>query len=252
MNPISDIMQNKPNKFHQSQNNNNQTPPTSAYDQDQQTNNQDNTAMNEDIQGVNLTEIANKKQDGQNNTSHTQQNQKQEVDTNSELQEIIDFTKNIKSQLNGIISVLEMLKQDDEQSGNKKPIQQKTKNVVEKEVEGVFDGQKMIGSDTNQYEVPIDFIDNKKLVEGDLLRLKIKSNGEKLFKQAGSVKRERLIGNIKYDNQNQQWKVVANNQDLNIMEAFTNIYNVNDGDKVSVLIPANGNSTWATIENVFN
>ena len=50
-------------------------------------------------------------------------------------------------------------------------------------IEGVFDGQHMIGSDGRQYLVPQNYASKSKLVEGDILKLTIQPNGSFLFKR---------------------------------------------------------------------
>ncbi len=54
-------------------------------------------------------------------------------------------------------------------------------------VEGVFDGQGMVGGDGMRYVVPENYASKSKLVEGDMLKLIVKAEGSCVFKQIGPV-----------------------------------------------------------------
>src|SRR3989344_3463282 len=58
-------------------------------------------------------------------------------------------------------------------------------------IEGVFDGQNMVGPDGKLYSVPANYASKSKLVEGDLLKLTISPDGSFIYKQIGPVERER-------------------------------------------------------------
>ena len=58
-------------------------------------------------------------------------------------------------------------------------------NVKGKIVEGVFDGQVMIGPDGKNYPVPANYASKSKLVEGDMLKLTITDDGGFIYKQIG-------------------------------------------------------------------
>jgi len=59
-------------------------------------------------------------------------------------------------------------------------------DVSGKIVEGVFDGQIMIGPDGKSYPVPANYASKSKLVEGDILKLTIADDGGFIYKQIGS------------------------------------------------------------------
>ena len=54
-----------------------------------------------------------------------------------------------------------------------------------KVIEGVFDGQNMVGSDGKTYPVPANYASKSKLVQGDILKLTIAEDGAFLYKQIG-------------------------------------------------------------------
>jgi len=60
-----------------------------------------------------------------------------------------------------------------------------------KVIEGVFDGEIMIGSDKQKYPVPPNYASKSKLIPGDVLKLTILDDGSFLFKQIGPIKRKK-------------------------------------------------------------
>ncbi len=63
-----------------------------------------------------------------------------------------------------------------------------------KVIEGVFDGQNMVGSDGKTYPVPANYASKSKLVQGDILKLTIADDGSFLYKQIGPIARKQLVG----------------------------------------------------------
>ncbi len=117
-------------------------------------------------------------------------------------------------------------------------------------VEGVFDGQNMVGSDGRQYIVPQNYASKSKLVEGDILKLTIQSNGSFLFKQIGPIERERIVGALLRDENTQTWKVVAEGKKYSVLPASVSYYKGQAGDEAVILIPKSAPSKWAAVENV--
>ncbi|HET7630020.1 MAG TPA: hypothetical protein VFK03_01460, partial [Candidatus Saccharimonadales bacterium] len=60
-------------------------------------------------------------------------------------------------------------------------------DTLGKVIEGVFDGQNMVGSDGKTYPVPANYASKSKLVQGDILKLTIADDGTFLYKQIGPV-----------------------------------------------------------------
>src|SRR3990167_4950259 len=69
-------------------------------------------------------------------------------------------------------------------------------DVSGKVVEGVFDGQMMIGPDGKNYPVPANYASKSKLVEGDMLKLTITDDGGFIYKQIGQTARRQIIGTL--------------------------------------------------------
>src|SRR4029078_7891491 len=69
----------------------------------------------------------------------------------------------------------------------------------ERVVEGVFDGQNMQGNDGEEYPVPPNYASKSKLIEGDILKLTIGTDGALMYKQINPIDRKRVIGTLVVD-----------------------------------------------------
>ncbi len=117
-------------------------------------------------------------------------------------------------------------------------------------IEGVFDGQNMVGEDGRVYLVPPNYASKSKLVEGDLLRLAIDDRGRFVYKQRGPIERQRLIGSLVEDEHTGEWKVVAQGQAYRVLTASVTFFDGVTGDEAVILTPRSTPSTWAAIENI--
>lgn len=117
-------------------------------------------------------------------------------------------------------------------------------------LEGVFDGQNMIGSDGKLYMVPPNYASKSKLVEGDIMKLSIQPNGSFMYKQIGPIERQRVMGVLTKDEVTADWKVVADGRKYNILTASVTYFKGNAGDDIVILIPKNAPSKWAAVENI--
>lgn len=115
-------------------------------------------------------------------------------------------------------------------------------------VEGVFDGQNMVGPNEKIYPVPANYASKSKLVERDRLKLTIMPNGSFMYKQIAPIEREFVKGVlVKEDG---QFKVVANGKSFRVLLASVTYYKGNAGDEVTLIIPKGQESSWGTIEAV--
>lgn len=117
-------------------------------------------------------------------------------------------------------------------------------------VEGVFDGQNMIGSDGKLYMVPPNYASKSKLVEGDIMKLTIQPNGSFLYKQIGPIERQRVMGVLTKDEVTGDWKVVGDGRKYNILTASVTYFKGQTSDDIVILIPKNAPSKWAAVENI--
>ncbi len=119
-------------------------------------------------------------------------------------------------------------------------------------VDGVFDGEQMIGEDGKKYLVPPNYASKSKLVEGDLLRLNIHPGGRFIYKQKGPIERQRMLGTLVHDEQTDAWNVLANGSKYRIIAASVSFFKGQAGDEVVVLTPKNAPSHWAAVENIIH
>lgn len=128
---------------------------------------------------------------------------------------------------------------------------EKSPSVVEdntgKVIEGVFDGQNMVGSDSKTYPVPANYASKSKLVQGDILKLTISDDGAFLYKQIGPIARKQLVGTLKLENGH--YFVSVNGKDLRVLLASVTYFKAKPGDQVSVNVPEDDSDCeWAALE----
>ncbi len=114
-------------------------------------------------------------------------------------------------------------------------------------IEGVFDGQNMVGSDGKNYPVPANYASKSKLVQGDILKLTIADDGSFLYKQIGPVPRKQVVGTLKLENGH--YFVDINGRNLRVLLASVTYFKAKPGDQVSVNVPEDDSqSEWAALE----
>lgn len=120
-------------------------------------------------------------------------------------------------------------------------------DVGGKVVEGVFDGQIMIGPDGKSYPVPANYASKSKLVEGDILKLTIADDGGFIYKQIGPVERRQIIGTlVQHDG---AYYVETNGREYRILLASVTYFRITIGDQVTIIVPEdNPEATWAAVE----
>lgn len=124
------------------------------------------------------------------------------------------------------------------------------KSETEKVVEGVFDGESMIGADGERYDVPANYASKSKLVEGDILKLTINNMGAFVYKQIKPIERIRKVGELEQDEQSLQYYAVEDGKKWKLLTASVTYFKGEEGDEVIFLIPAEGGSRWAAVENI--
>jgi hypothetical protein len=114
-------------------------------------------------------------------------------------------------------------------------------------IEGVFDGQAMVGSDGKNYPVPANYASKSKLVQGDILKLTIADDGSFLYKQIGPVPRKQIVGVLKLENGH--YYVDVNGRMFRVLLASVTYFKAKPGDQVSVNVPEDDSHTeWAALE----
>ncbi len=119
--------------------------------------------------------------------------------------------------------------------------------AVGKVIEGVFDGQTMLGPDGKSYPVPANYASKSKLVQGDILKLTIADDGSFIYKQIGPVPRKQVIGTLlQHDG---GYFVDVNGKEYRILLASVTYFKGQIGDQVSVVLPEDETDVeWAALE----
>lgn len=117
-------------------------------------------------------------------------------------------------------------------------------------LEGVFDGSSMIGPDGKAYSVPPNYASKSRLVEGDVMKLTIKTDGSFLFKQIGPVERKRVKGTVAFDASTSSYVAISDGATYKLLTASVTYFKGQPGDEVVMLVPKSGRSVWASVENV--
>lgn len=115
-----------------------------------------------------------------------------------------------------------------------------------KVVEGVFDGQNMIGPDGKTYPVPANYASKSKLVQGDILKLTIADDGTFIYKQIGPIPRKKVIGLI--EQRGGQYFIKVDDKDYRVLLASVTYFHAQPGDQVTAVIPEDESAEWAAIE----
>ncbi len=120
-------------------------------------------------------------------------------------------------------------------------------DVTGKVIEGVFDGQVMVGPDGKNYPVPANYASKSKLLEGDVLKLTIADDGSFIYKQIGPIERKQIVGTlVQHDG---AYYVEAGGREYRILLASVTFFHVKEGDQVTIIVPVdNPDATWAAVE----
>lgn len=117
-----------------------------------------------------------------------------------------------------------------------------------KVVEGVFDGQNMVGSDGKTYPVPANYASKSKLVQGDILKLTIAEDGSFMYKQIGPIPRKQLVGIL--NQKDGHYFVEVGKKQYRVLLASVTYFKAKPGDQVSINVPEDDSvdAEWAALE----
>ncbi|MFA4930771.1 MAG: hypothetical protein WC570_02800 [Patescibacteria group bacterium] len=178
--------------------------------------------------------------------------------SNPQIETVVKLIETAQTNLKSAQSLLSELKEGKPTKSNKKnnepailPETESSGTDEEgKVIEGVFDGQTMIDAEGRKYPVPANYASKSKLVAGDILKLTIQDDGRFIYKQIGPVDRKTVIGIL--EQEGNHFQVKANDKKYNVLLASVTYFKANNGDEVTIIIPANEESDWACIENVLS
>lgn len=121
----------------------------------------------------------------------------------------------------------------------------------ERILEGVFNGEAMIGADGKTYAVPPNYASKSKLVEGDLMKLTITNSGKFIYKQIAKTGKKTISGELVAD-EHGRWSVLADGRLYRVLNASVTFYKAQAGDEVFILVPEDGQATWGAVEQVIH
>lgn len=122
------------------------------------------------------------------------------------------------------------------------------KSDSENIIEGVFDGENMVCPDQKIYPVPQNYASKSKLIPGDGLKLTITEDGSYLFKQISPAKRKKVIGEL-YEILD-KYIVDVSGKKYQVLKASVTYFKAKPGNRLTVIVPEDGRSEWAAVENV--
>lgn len=169
--------------------------------------------------------------------------------------QLYQMIEDVQGQLERVQQLLKDLGPVDEQAAVKAKaeyagsVSAHSRDVI---VEGVFDGQHMLGPDGKVYTVPANYASKSKLVEGDVMKLTIKENGAFLYKQIGPVERSHEMGALIHDEQGLYRAVTSAGKSYKLLTASVTYYKGQPGDSVTMLVPKGGRGSWAAVETIIS
>ena len=167
--------------------------------------------------------------------------------TSSQLKQMI---YGMKDHLDSMLRIL------NGESANSTPIIGVSANELlstgEQIIEGVFNGEKMVGPDGKEYNIPPNYASKSKLVEGDMMKLTITKNGQFIYKQIAPIERKRLKGELVSNPDTGQWSVLGEGKTYKVLMASVTFWRGSAGDEVIFLVPENGESSWGAVENIIH
>lgn len=177
------------------------------------------------------------------------------MDSDQTLQDLRQALANATAQLNLAQQLLSAVDGDQVTAVTKRQADQLTEPSFQgnnQVIEGVFNGQNMVGADGKVYTVPANYASKSKLVEGDILKLTIKPDGTFVYKQIGPVERKRMVGTLVRDAMTGEFSVVVGKRSYKVILAAITYYKGEAGDEVVILTPEDGESAWAAVENLIS
>lgn len=182
--------------------------------------------------------------------------------------DIQELKETLRSIRNNIDSVLQSLGENPEQSGSFTPVEEtaaragwkprKSSRIRKHDenalriVEGVFDGEHMMGADGKRYLVPQNYASKSKLVEGDILKLIIGQDGDFTYKQISPIERKKEFGTLVYNKELDHYFVVSGSKSWKVLGATISYFDGQHGDEAVFYLPKNSVSSWAAIETIIH
>lgn len=165
------------------------------------------------------------------------------------IQNLIEHLIKIRNEVDIALSDYNLNKKDSLSIKNKLKTIKEYEENDDKIVEGIFNGEIMIGPDEKQYSIPSNYISKSKIIEGDKLKLTIKPDGTFVYKQIELIPRKRSKGILSKANDG-SFEVLFEGKTYKVQKASVTYYKGEIGDEVIILIPKDSDSVWAGVENI--
>lgn len=127
------------------------------------------------------------------------------------------------------------------------------KSYKEEDVEVVewrFDGYFMIWADQKKYPVPMNYSSKTKLVPGDILKLKILSNGQFIYKLINPVDRKHIRATLSVTKDSKYTAVTEDGKTYFLNQAAVTFFKWRPGDELYILTNEKNDKWFAAIEAV--
>lgn len=178
-------------------------------------------------------------------THITQHDDNIDHDKTRKIESLRDMINNAEKTIQSAKAMLLQL-EGKKKTGRKRKVEDEEDGTV---IEGTFDGQIMQGTDGKQYPVPANYASKSKLVEGDMLKLTITTDGSFIYKQIGPIERKHALGVVSQDEKGNYY-IFSEGKPYKVLLASVTYFKAEPGDEVAIMVPRDLNSSWAAIENV--
>ncbi|MFA5748278.1 MAG: hypothetical protein WC872_04185 [Candidatus Absconditabacterales bacterium] len=117
-------------------------------------------------------------------------------------------------------------------------------------VEGKFDGYFMVGADQKKYPVPLNYSSKTKLVPGDILKLKIMSDGRFIYKLIQAIERKHIRSTLSKTDDNKFIAITDDGKTYFLNQAAVTFFKGKPGDELYILINEKEDGGFAAIEAI--
>ncbi len=117
-------------------------------------------------------------------------------------------------------------------------------------IEWVYDGYFMVWSDDKKYPVPLNYASKTKLIPGDALKLRIKENGQLIYKLIWPAKRKHIKATLSKDDTNKPIAITDDGETYKLNPAAVSYYKWEPWDEASIIINADGVGDYGAMEAV--
>ena|SRR3990167_2707018 len=108
----------------------------------------------------------------------------------------------------------------------------------------------MVGADQKKYPVPLNYASKTKLVPGDVLKLKILSDGKFIYKLIRPVERQHVRALLSKTDDNKFIAVTDDSKTYFLNQAAVTFFKGKAGDELYIVANADGSGSFAAIEAI--